>query len=114
MESITAPTVLSSVFLLLVAVCYRQATLPPNPRANEKIQVDPGIGKLIPFDVGTAIAKVCSPFFMIHFGLEIYSLWPTGGSTLNIANICPLGNEETIQAIHPDHKLALASVFPSS
>jgi len=112
MESITSSTVLSSGFLLLVAVCYRQATLPPNPRANEKIQVDPGIGKLIPFDIGTAMAKFYSPFILAHFGLEIYSLWSNKGPSSTITNICPLADQVTVQNIHPAHKLALPSVFP--
>jgi len=50
---------------------------------------------------------------MIHFGLEIYSLWTLRGSASTIASICPLAGQATMQDIHPAHKLSLSAILPA-
>jgi len=111
MEFVTSPTVLSSGLLLVSAIAYWEASLPPNPRADQKIQVNAGVGRLLPWDWAVASAKIYTPLVMIHFGLEIFSLWTLRGSSPAIANICPLADQVTMQDIYPAQKLSLSATL---
>jgi len=118
MDIIVSPVILSSGLLIAAAVCYKEAMTPPNPAADESVQVDTGVRKLIPWRLGIFNAWLSYYIAMAHFALEIYTVWAVRKSIPldlyngSIAGICPAGDSSTIQRIHPLGRLSLPSAVP--
>jgi len=112
MDDLTSPTVLSTGLLLFVALIYKAAMTPPTSRADKAIQVEDNTSKLIPQWIAIPLAQVVNYFVLMHFALEIYSLWAIQGTVARDDRLCPSLGPSTARSLHPNQKLPLASIAP--
>jgi len=105
-----ADTILSTVLLLAATVSYNVGLTSPNPRPDESIRVNSGIGRVFPMHLARVVNKIINHFMVGHMLSEICALWATIRFD---RNMCPsIGDSFVAHAIYPSHHIPLHAIPP--
>jgi len=111
MGGILSPPALSTGLLLLAALTYKSAMTPPTPRADKTIKVEESKFRVIPAEIAIPTCQGLNYAVLMHFALEVYSLWvPIRGS--DSLQLCPSLGPSTARNLHPNQQLSSMSMLP--